>query len=124
MQTNGKAAAGAAALGNTTTVTFYYPDHETVHGQVLAAFLNGEELTTLAARPRLHTTTLTQSVQKLRRAGWPVVTERITVATADGDRQAHVGRYSLPLEAIALAGERGQQYSTECRRLAAERQAA
>lgn len=124
MHTNEKAAAGTAALGEARPSAFYYPPADTVHGQALAAFLQGEAITTLAARPRLHTTTLTQAVQKLRRAGWPVVTERITVETAGVERLAHIGRYSLLQDTIERAGERGRQFVEECAEVAAERWAA
>lgn len=112
---------------NSTTIRHLepcYPDPNTVHGQALGAFLRGDKLTTLEARPRLHTTTITQSVQKLRRAGWCVVTERITVPTADGDRQANIGRYSLPPEAIIESGDEGKSYAAECSRIKNERRAA
>lgn len=116
----------AVALGDASASSFNhrYPDPNTVHGQTLGAFLRGEQLTTLEARPRLHTTTITQAVQKLRGAGWPVVTERITVPTADGDRQANIGRYSLLPETIIDAGETGQRYAAECAQIKAERRAA
>jgi hypothetical protein len=48
----------------------------------------------------------------LRRAGWPVITEEIDVPTSDG-RIAHIGLYSLPVEAIEAAGERGQEFIAE-----------
>ena len=124
IRTNANAPGQGRASGayDSRTTTFYYPDPHTVHGQTLAAFLQGEQLTTLEARPRLHTTTLTQAVQKLRRDGWPVVTERVTVPTADGDRKAHIGRYSLLPETIAEAGLYGQQYAAQCAQVKAEGQ--
>ena len=69
------------------STTFIYPDPQTVHGRVLGAFLRGERHSTLTARPRFHTTTLTQAVQKLRRAGWQVKTEPATVETGDTGKE-------------------------------------
>lgn len=101
--------------------SFTYPDPHTVHGQALGVFLAGYALTTLDARPLLHTTTITQAVQKLKGAGWPILTERVAVQTSDGDRTANIGRYVLPQNTIALAGERGVEYARECARIRAER---
>lgn len=115
MTPNEKATAGTVALVDASTSAFYYPDHATVHGQTLAAFLRGESFTTLEARPRLHTTAIAQAVQKLRRAGWPVITERVLVPTADGNRRANVARYFLSEETIGSAGDTGRRFAAERR---------
>ncbi len=97
-----------------SSTTFFYPDPQTVHGRVLGAFLRGERHSTLTARPRFHTTTLTQAVQKLRRAGWQVRTESMAVETGDTGRVATIGIYSLTHDVIAAAGERGKHFADEC----------
>lgn len=51
-------------------------------------------------------------ILRLRRAGFPVITEEIYVPTSDG-RTARIALYSLPEETIEAAGERGQDFIAE-----------
>lgn len=101
-----------------------YPSPETVKGRVLGAFLRGERLTHKDCWLRFGSSRLSHHVYELRRAGWLVLMDEINVTTSDGGRTATIGIYSLPADAIASAGEAGQDYAAECQRVERERRAA
>ncbi|MBK8760420.1 MAG: hypothetical protein IPM03_08285 [Sulfuritalea sp.] len=101
------AVGGQSEQAQTAVAELCYPSPATVKGAVLADLLRGDN------RASHH-------VLMLRRSGFPVVTDEIDVSTSDG-RIARIARYSLPAEAIAAAGERGQRFAQECARVEAER---
>jgi nucleoside-triphosphatase THEP1 len=87
-----------------------FPGAATVKGRLLAALLSGAHITSNDALRAFSTSRCASLVEQLRRAGFPIQTEMIDVATADGDRRARVGRYSVPVEAIEAAGNAGRQF--------------
>ena len=103
---------------------FSYPAASSVKGRVLGALLTGDTLTHLDCWRRFGSARLSHHAYALRGIGWPVKTDERTVTTTDGGRSASVGFYALPGETIANAGDEGQAYAAECRRINAERRAA
>lgn len=112
-----------AGKSNNTTARFY-PNPSTVRGRILGALLRQDKLTQHDALLRFSNFRLAADVDQLKRYGWSIQTELIQVSTRDAGRRAEVGQYHMPNEAIAEAGERGQQYAAECARIEAERRAA
>lgn len=100
-----------------------FPDAETVKGRVLGALLHGERLTQKDAWLRFGSATLTQAVYALKRGGWTIQTDPLTVKTTDAGRGAIIGVYHLDPDTIAEAGDYGQQYASHARRIELERKA-
>jgi hypothetical protein len=98
-----------------------FPNAETVKGRVLGALLHGEKLTQKEAWFRFGSATLTQAVYALKRSGWTIRTDPVTVKTTDAGRPAIIGVYYLDPDTIAAAGEYGQQYADQARRIETER---
>lgn len=105
-----------------TASEFSYPAPSSVKGNLLAALLAGMRITHLAVWARYGSSRAAHHVFRLRKDGWPVITEEIDVPTSDG-RTARIALYSLPVKTIAEAGERGQRFAAECARIEAERRA-
>lgn len=102
----------------------YYPNPQTVRGRILGALLRRDKLTQQDALRRFSNFRLAADVEQLKRYGWAIQTELVKVSTRDAGRRAEVGQYHMMEEAIAVAGERGQQYAAECAIVEAERRAA
>ena len=124
--TNGRAPAAATveALGKSTDTATLFPAPASVKGRVLGALLRREELTHLDCWRRFGSSRLAHHVLVLRKAGWPVRMVESEVKTSDAGRQATIGRYSLPVDAIDGAGEPGTQYAAVTARIEAERRVA
>lgn len=101
-----------------------YPDPHTVKGRVLGAMLHGDRLTQKDAWLRFGSATLTQTVFALKRAGWPVKIDPLTVKTTDAGRPALIGVYHLSPNTIADTGKEGQIYAEQTREIESERKAA
>lgn len=95
-------------------MSFQYPAAEAVKGRVLGALLNGEILTHLDCWKRFGSSRLAHHVHVLRRMGWSIMAEVVTVKTSDAGRQASIAYYALPTCVIAEAGEAGRQYADRC----------
>ncbi|MBI4999074.1 MAG: hypothetical protein HZC22_19665 [Rhodocyclales bacterium] len=120
-------APGQGRVGGTSESSvpqFCYPDPSAVKGRVLGALLRGEKLSHLDCWRRFGSARLSHHVYMLRRMGWPVLMNEHTVSTSDAGRQATIGIYSLPQEAIDDAGARGLDYAAECLLVEIERRAA
>jgi len=70
------------------------PAAGTARADVLAALEAGESLTSLEAWQRFGTSRLAADVHELRRAGWPIQSEEIKVASRGG-RPARVACYRI-----------------------------
>lgn len=101
-----------------------YPSPASVIGRVLGALLRGERLSHLDCWRRYGSSRLAHHVHVLRRMGWQVPMEEVSVTTSDAGRTATIGEYRLGADAIAAAGEAGQTYAAECARIERERRAA
>ena len=108
----------ARPLIENTTLAFCYPAPSSVKGRTLADLLAGDKLTHMDVWERHGSSRASHHVLMLRRAGFSVITEEIDAPTSDG-RTARIALYSLPVETIEAAGERGQQFIAEV--LAAKR---
>ena len=104
--------------------TFTYPSQSFLPGRVLARLLTGRRYTHNDAQRELGYSGLTDSVLKLRKAGWPVMMAVEAVSTSDNGGLAEIGIYYLTDETIARAGESGQRYAADCLRRESERRAA
>ena len=114
----------AVIMHDLFTTVKEYPDAETVKGRVLGALLHGERLTQKEAWFRFGSATLTQAVYALKRGGWAIKTDPLTVKTSDAGRGAVIGVYHLDPDTIAEAGDYGQQYADQASRIEIERKAA
>lgn len=117
------AVGGNSDQAKTAVAELCYPTIGTVKAAVLADLLRGDRITHLDVWRRHGSSRAAHHVLRLRQAGWPVVTTEIEAPTSDG-RTARIALYSLPVDAIADAGERGQRFAAECARIEAERRAA
>lgn len=72
-----------------------FPEPSSVKARVLAAMLQGQDLTHATCWQCFGSSRLAHHILRLRQAGWPVVTETIEAPTCDG-RVAHIAKYSLP----------------------------
>lgn len=95
-----------------------FPASSSVKGRTLADLLAGMKLTHYDVWERHGSSRASHHVLMLRRAGFSVITEEIDAPTSDG-RTARIALYSLSVETIEAAGERGQQFIAEV--LAAKR---
>jgi len=86
-----------------------FPSPSSVKGRVLADLLSGRKITHLDVWREHGSSRAAHHVLMLRKAGWPVVTNEIETPISDG-RVARIALYSLPPEAVASAGERGQTF--------------
>lgn len=102
----------------TTPRAFCYPTPSSVKGRVLADLLAGMKQTHYDVWSRQGSSRASHHIMMLRRAGFPVITEEIDAPTSDG-RTARIALYSLSIETIEAAGERGKQFIAEA--LAAKR---
>lgn len=102
---------------------FCFPSPASVKGRVLGALLAGETLSHLECWRRFGSSRLSHHAYSLRGIGWPVQMDEQTVVTSDGGRTALIGFYTLPPEAIAEAGDRGQEFAAECARINSARRA-
>lgn len=102
----------------------HFPRPASVRGRIAGSFLRGEQLTQLDALRRFGNFRLAADVETLRKRGWSITTEMIEVCTSDAGRCAEVARYSMPVEAIAEAGEEGRQYAEDTRLAENERRSA
>ena len=100
-----------------------YPDPHTVYGRVLGALLRGEQLTHLDCWVRFGSARASHHIYTLRKTGWLVKMDERQVNTSDGGRKATIGVYSLSADTIAQAGEYGQQYADQARRIELDRKA-
>ncbi len=112
---------GEVGTAGTSTHALSLPSPQTVKGRVLGALLLGERLTHLDCWRSFGSARLSHHIYVLRGLGWNILIDEVTVPTSDAGRPALIGYYSLPAEAIAEAGERGQQYAAKCARVAVER---
>lgn len=103
---------------------FEYPDPHTVYGRVLGALLRGEQLTHLDCWVRFGSARASHHIYTLRKTGWTVKMDERQVNTSDGGRKATIGVYSLSADTIAKAGEAGQSYADQARRIELDRKAA
>lgn len=55
------------------------PDRGTVSYEILMALKSGEKLTPLVALDRFRCLSLSQRVGELKRAGWPIISEMVSV---------------------------------------------
>lgn len=72
-----------------------YPRKGTARGDVLAALRCGQRLTSMEAWRDFGTSRLAAAVFDLRRMGWPIVAETITVPNRHG-HLSKIARYHLP----------------------------
>lgn len=96
----------------TTTPAFCYPSPSSVKGRVLSDLLSGYRLTHYDVWEMHGSSRASHHILRLRRAGFPVITEEVYVPTRDG-RTARIALYSLPPETITATGERGQDFIAE-----------
>lgn len=101
----------------------FFPDPQSVKGRVLGALLRLDTLTHKDCWLRFGSSRLSHHVLMLRKAGWAVEMTWEDVSTSDAGRVAQIGRYWLPHEVIAKAGEHGQLYAAQCARIEKERRA-
>ncbi|MBI5922032.1 MAG: hypothetical protein HY847_10365 [Betaproteobacteria bacterium] len=94
------------------TSEFCFPTIPSVKAAVLADLLSGRKITHLDCWREHGSSRLSHHILRLRKAGFPVITQEIDAKTSDG-RVAQIGLYSLPTEAIEAAGERGLMFITE-----------
>lgn len=119
---NSGQAVGALRIEQSNAILF--PDPHSVKGRVLGALLRAEHITHKDCWLRFGSSRLSHHIHVLRRHhGWPVAMEWVDVTTFDAGRKAEIGRYSLPDNAIAIAGELGQRYAAETLRIERERRA-
>lgn len=78
-------------------------DTTALPARLLARLIRGAELTSADWLREAHASRLAATVHTLRRAGWIVIGERVTVPTCDGGRMASVARYSLDPDQRAAA---------------------
>lgn len=71
-----------------------YPRKGTARAEVLAALQRGQRLTSLDAWRDFGTSRLAAVVFELRRMGWPIIAENITVPARHG-QHSQVARYRL-----------------------------
>lgn len=112
------------APNQTSAPTLSFSSPKSVKGRVLGAFLRGERLTHKDCWIRFGSSRLSHHVYELRRTGWPVLMFEQSATTSDGGRTAIIGVYYLTADAIAAAGDEGQDYAAECQRVERERRAA
>lgn len=115
---------GEVGKADSTTREFCHPDPMTVKGRTLGALLRGERLSHLDCWRRFGSARLSHHIYMLRGIGWDVQMTEETVTTSDAGRPASIGIYWLSPDAIAEAGERGQQYAADCASIEAQRRAA
>ena len=102
----------AVGQSKATTPAFCYPSPSSVKGRVLSDLLSGYKLTHYDVWEMHGSSRASHHILRLRRAGFPVITEEIDVPTSDG-RTARIALYSLPEETIEEAGKRGQDFIAE-----------
>lgn len=112
----------ARPLSKATTPGFSLPTMGSVKAAVLADLLRGDRITHMDVWRRHGSSRAAHHILRLRQAGWPIITTEIEAPTSDG-RTARIALYSLPVETIAEAGERGQRFAAECAKVEAERRA-
>jgi hypothetical protein len=98
-----------------SATSLYYPSCESVRGRILGALLRGDSLTQQDALRRFSNFRLAADVEALRKRGWVIDTGMIDVTTRDAGRKSEVGRYTMPTDTIAAAGEFGSQYAESAR---------
>jgi hypothetical protein len=101
-----------------------YPPPETVKGRTLGALLRRERLTAGDIWRRFGSSRASEHAHALRKAGWPLQTTLIEVATSDAGRTAMIGVYWLPDAAIEAAGLVGAEYAARTAVVERERKAA
>ena len=111
---NARGQAGEVGKSHISEAKLCYPSPTSVKGRVLGALLRGEHLTHLDCWRRFGSSRLAHHAHVLRKAGWPILMTEQIVATSDHWRQASIGIYRLPHEAIAAAAEVGQCFAAEC----------
>lgn len=100
-----------------------YPAHNTQPARLLAALLHDLDIEPLTAWKKLGIYRLADTVFQLRAIGWPVITERLDVANRFHEA-CRVAQYCLPDEAIANAGNAGQDFAKREFELLAAKKAA
>ena len=86
-----------------------FPGADTRTGAVLACLIRGQDLTSLDAWRRCHTSRAAAAIESLRLAGWPIVTKLVRARGADG-RQSHIARYTLSPAAIEKLGDEARAF--------------
>lgn len=122
---NEQARGQASLVGKSRSIQqsgFCYPAAPSVKARVLADLLTGAKLSHADVWHRHGSSRAAHHIMMLRRAGFPIVTVEIEVPTSDG-RVARIAEYHLPPEAIAEAGDRGQEFAAECARINSARRA-
>ena len=97
-----------------------YPKNNTQPARLLSALLQRRRIHPLAGWQALGIYRLSDTVLRLRKMGWPVITGRLDVNNRFGE-PCHVALYSLPAKSIESAGSKGAEYVADAE---AERQAA
>ena len=88
-----------------------YPAVGTLASRALALLLKGKKFTHGDFLAHAGTYRLSGYIHELRDAGWPIVTVEREKPTSDPRRRvATVGEYSLPVDVIQYAGERGEKF--------------
>lgn len=92
-----------------------YPDPASVKGRVLADLLQGRCPTHLDTWRAHGSSRLAAHIHRLRKAGWPVITDDVRVTTTDNGRRADIARYRLPEGMFAALGQRAEQFIQDVR---------
>ncbi len=104
---------GKADIRPAAAVSF--PEVSTVKARVLADLLEGRGITHLDTWREHGSSRLAHHVYVLRRLGWTIQTDDITVSTSDANREATIARYRLPLELIKQAGTQARDFVNSVR---------
>lgn len=92
-----------------------FPDPASVKGRVLADLLQGRCPTHLDTWRAHGSSRLAAHIHRLRKAGWPVITDDVRVTTTDNGRRADIARYRLPEGMFAALGPRAEQFIQDAR---------
>lgn len=100
---------------NHSTLRVSFPDPASVKGRVLADLLQGRCPTHLDTWRAHGSSRLAAHVHRLRKSGWPVITDDVRVTTSDNGRRADIARYRLPDGPRAALGERAERFIHDAR---------